>query len=150
MRGNRKRQIIIPFVIFWAALVGVSIFTLRGDHLTKEQIFALVENHQAQLTEIARSGELQAAEKPRGVQKIRQVDPVIDFYCGGAGMGSSTAYYGFYYSPDDVPDAVFCGTRFGLAADLHSDGEGFSLQREGNVYYTQKIAACFYYYEIHF
>ena len=70
--------------------------------------------------------------------------------CGGSGVGSETAYYGFYYCPGGLPDAVFCGTRFGTATDLQPEGEGFIIRAEDNHYYTQYIGGGFYYYEAHF
>ena len=150
MRGYKKHQFLTAILVFVVAVAGVCIFYLKDNSLTKTQIFALVENNQAQLAEIVRSDAPQAAKRPLGVRKIAVVDGTVDFFCGGNGKGSETGYYGFYYRADGMPDAVFCGTRFGAAADLQPEGEGFVIRIGENVYYTQPIGGGFYYYEAHF
>ena len=150
MRGYKKHQFLTAILVFVVVLVGVCYIYLKDNSLEKEQIFALVENNQVQLTEIACSETPQAAKRPLGVRKITVVDGTVDFYCGGKGMGSATAYYGFYYRADGMPDAVFCGARFGAAADLKPEGDGFGIRAEDNIYYTQAIGGGFYYYEAHF
>ena len=150
MRGYKKHQFLTAIVVFVVAMAGVCAFYLKDNSLTKEQIFALVENEQVRLTEIACSDAPQETKRPLGVRKITVVDGTVDFYCGGSGMGSESSYYGFYYAPDGEPDAVFCGTRFAAAGDLRPDGEGCAVQAEENTYYTQAIGGGFYYYEAHF
>ncbi len=150
MRGYKKHQFLTAIVVFAVAMVGVCIFYLKDNSLTKEQIFALVENNELLLTEIAQSDAPQAAKRPAGVQKIAVVDGTVDFYCGSSGRGSETVYYGFYYRADGMPDAVFCSARFGLAADLQAEGEGFVIRTEDRHYDTQPIGGGFYYYEAHF
>lgn len=150
MRGYKKHQFLTALVVFAVAIAGVCAFYLRDDNLTKEQIFTLVEANEPLLVEIAQSNAPQTAKRPAGVQKIAVVDGTVDFYCGGSGVGSETAYYGFYYCPGGLPDAVFCGTRFGTATDLQPEGEGFIIRAEDNHYYTQYIGGGFYYYEAHF
>lgn len=150
MRGYKKHQFLTAIVVFVIAVAGVCYFCLRDNNLTKEAIFAMVEQQQVQLTEMARSDAPQAFKRPQGVRKIAVVDGTVDFYCGGSGVGSETVYYGFYYRADSTPDAVFCGTRFGAAGDLQPAGEGFVIRTEDNLYYTQPIGGGFYYYEAHF
>ena len=133
--------------------IGVILFThTNSDHLSKREIFELVQNHHSVILLNIENQELHNVLSVDGIQEIDTVDGVIDFYCGGAGMGPSTSYYGFYYTADNSPAAIFAGTSFGDPAILREDGNGFSMQEEigDNHYHTEKILDGFYYYEAHF
>ena len=112
----------------------------------------MVQNHHSVILLNIENQELHNVLSVDGIQEIDTVDGVIDFYCGGAGMGPSTSYYGFYYTADNSPAAIFAGTSFGDPAILREDGNGFSMQEEvgDNHYYTEKILDGFYSYEAHF
>ena len=69
----------------------------------------------------------------------------VEFTCGGWGLGSSTSYYGFYYSP--AGPRAFQGTK----AELVPQNGGFAWQGEGDNHgFTREISQGFYYYEAHF
>ena len=86
------------------------------------------------------------------IREISRHDGGVSFFCGGSGFGSSTSYYGFYYSFDGAPKDYWCGTIFGSSELLKPDGVGFSIKysNDDNCYYTEKIMDNFYYYEAHF
>ena len=86
------------------------------------------------------------------IREISRHDGGVSFFCGGSGFGSSTSYYGFYYSFDGAPKDYWCGTSFGSSELLKPDGVGFSIKysNDDNCYYTEKIMDNFYYYEAHF
>ena len=149
MRGYKKHPFLTALVVFAVALAGVYAFYLDDDNLTKEQIFALVENQTAALEEIARSDAPEQWKRPAGVKKITPVGDTVDFSCGGTGRGEDTVYYGFYYSPSRAPDTVFRGTQLGSAVQLQPEGKGFSVQTGSTYYYTEEIIEGFYYYEAH-
>ena len=77
-------------------------------------------------------------------------DTVVDFSCGGAGIGSSTSYVGFYYTLDNDMTAVWCAPSF--ASLLMASGNGFEWHEPNgdNRYYTEHICGNFYYYEASF
>ena len=80
-----------------------------------------------------------------GIYKSDQND-YIDFAVD-EGFTSSSHYYGFYYSPKDVPLAAgFEDKR------LQEDGNGYRIQEPDNEdwYYTEKIIDNFYFYEDHY
>ena len=55
-------------------------------------------------------------------------------------------YYGFYYSPDDVPLA-FQNT----AVSLEETAEGWTWRAEGDNHgFTRRLSPCWYYFEAHF
>lgn len=69
----------------------------------------------------------------------------VEFSCGGWGLGPSSAYYGFYYSPQG-PKA-FQGAEVSL---VPQDG-GFAWQGEGDNHgFTRGLGDGFYYFEAHF
>ena len=79
-----------------------------------------------------------------------QSENYIDFSCGGAGVGSGTQYYGFFYSAEDNLTAWNGGA---CPADaLYAWGSGYKYtQTDGdNAYYVEKIAEHFFYYEARF
>lgn len=151
MRGNRKYQFLTALLVFAVAIAGVYVYHIRDEHLSQEQIYALVENNTAALEQIAQSEAPEQAKRPEGVKKIAVVDGTVDFGCGGSGTGEDTVYYGFYYSPNGTPDAVCCGVRFAAAKNLQAGGQGFVVQNgQGGQYYTQHIVGNFYYYKAEF
>lgn len=150
MRGKRKHQFVTALLVFAVAIVGVCYYYLRDDNLSREEIFALVEQRAAELESIAQSNVPTEMKGPEGVQRITVVDDVVDFYCGAGGVGADAVYYGFYYSPGGTADAVFCGTRFGETAQLQSEDGGFVIRDERRYYLTRQITGNFFYYEAHF
>ena len=74
----------------------------------------------------------------------------IDFYCGGKGIAPSSQDYGFYYTEDDLPKAIWCGVKYCDDSFLVEDGDGYSTDYQHNYYYTEKIRDNFYYYEARF
>jgi hypothetical protein len=62
---------------------------------------------------------------------------MVDFWCGGYGLGSSTSYSGFYYSPDDIP-LGFQGTAMDLVK--YDSGWKYKELDSDNQYYTEKIS----------
>ena len=120
------------------------------DRDEKEKIFVLVnKNYELLLSDIAEqdfSDTLDLSE----IESVDVVEEGIDFYCGGYGIAPSSHDYGFYYTKDDLPKAIWCGTMYCDTTLLKKDGEGYSTDYQHNRYYTEKIRDNFYYYEAHF
>ena len=148
VRFDKKHPFLTALAVFVVAILGVYVFSMQENHLTQEEIIALVEGDPQSLLVIARSEAPEAMTRPRGVQKITRIDTAVDFYCGSGGKEESAAYCGFYYRPDGGPDAVYCTARFGLAEELQPEGDGFVIRREDRTYYTRHITDGFYYYEV--
>lgn len=148
VRFDKKHPFLTALAVFVVAILGVYVFSMQENHLTQEEIIALVEGDPQSLLVIAQSEAPEAMTRPRGVRKITRIDTAVDFYCGSGGKEESAAYCGFYYRPDGAPDAVYCGARFGLAEELQPEGDGFVIRREDRTYYTRHITDGFYYYEV--
>ena len=146
-------SVMLVFCLLFLMAMAAAFFAfdaLLDDRADKEEIIAFVSENEAALLEAIEQGELSDYEKKGVVQKINAEEAVVDFFCGGAGIGSATSYVGFYYTPDDDMAAVWCAPS--SADSLTPSGEGFVWQEsEGdNFYYTEHICGHFYYYEASF
>lgn len=139
----------------WAAILGLcALLLLAGlraafwsDPLPRmEKQF---ERDLPQLTQAAQAlltGE--SAQIPRGWTGAELFGDVVCFDYGGGGFGSSTRYWGVTYVPGDYP-VGFQGTS--LTGAVRS-GEGWLwTEKQGdNRCYVQRLAPCWYYYDMEF
>ena len=79
---------------------------------------------------------------------VRQADlrgDFVEFTWGGWGLGSSTSYYGVYYSPSGPQPFQ------GAGVELIPQEDGWAWQGEGDNWgVTRQLTGDFYYYEAHF
>ncbi len=120
------------------------------DKDAKEEIFILVnENYELLLSDVVEQDFSDSLNLSR-IESVDIAEEGIDFYCGGFGIAPSSHDYGFYYTEDNLPKAIWCGTMYCDTDLLKKDGEGYSTDYQYNRYYTEKIRDNFYYYEAHF
>ncbi len=148
--GDVKKQ---TKVILSVVILAISVFVAKNiffDKSIKQQIFEIVnDNAQTIIGDI----EEQNFADSMGIEKIEEISILehgIDFYCGGKGIAPSSQDYGFYYTEDDLPKAIWCGVKYCDDSLLVEDGDGYSTDYQHNYYYTEKIRDNFYYYEAHF
>ena len=143
---------IAAIAIVGGILLFVWFNSLISDNLSKREIFDAVNDNYEIILEDIKENDFSDTKKIEGIQEIYVENGVADVYCGGKGMGSATSYYGFYYTPDDMPRDNWAGKHFGDTGNLKQDGKGFSIKYsdDDNYYYTEKIRDNFYYYEAHF
>lgn len=125
-------------------------FTACSKNLTEKQdIIALYQRNEDSFLQAANTGDYSAIERISGVQKVFISEDYVDIQCGGSGMGSSTHYYGIFYSVDDNLCAIDVA---GLKDKLVKQGGGYFYQEENgdNRYYVESLGDHFYYYEAHF
>lgn len=79
--------------------------------------------------------------KPQGEHMM------VDFYVTGLGIAPASTYYGFYYSPDDVP--LVYGNYDIVLTQCDKNTWEWSANGD-NKGVTKKIADCWYYYEASF
>jgi len=67
----------------------------------------------------------------------------VDFLCGAFGIGPDGVYFGFYYSPNDIP------MNIAYNQPLEKTKTGYIWDQEsGNCFfYTERIVMNYYYYE---
>lgn len=148
--------IITGLVLLQILLVFLFIFLvyLGSDHLNQQQIADLVSENRDRIEACIQAGETDQLKDWKGVKDITiEKNGCIGFYCGGDGFGPATSYFGFYYSPDDIPYDIEHMTYGGEL--LENKGgwiwqEYRGDQRGDNVFYTERICPCFFYYESHF
>lgn len=69
----------------------------------------------------------------------------MEFTCESWGLGSSTSYYGVYYSPSGPQPFQ------GAEVELAPQNGGYAWQGEGdNRGFTRPLGGDFYYFEAHF
>ena len=145
-----KKQTSIILSVVVLVIASFLVKNIFFDKSIKEQIFEIVnDNAQTILADI----EEQDFTDSMSVGKIEDVSVLeqgVDFYCGGKGIAPSSQDYGFYYTEDDLPKAIWCGVKYCDDSLLVEDGDGYSTDYQHNYYYTEKIRDNFYYYEAHF
>ena len=145
-----KKQTSIILSVVVLVIASFLVKNIFFDKSIKEQIFEIVnDNAQTILADI----EEQDFTDSMSVGKIEDVSVLeqgVDFYCGGKGIAPSSQDYGFYYTEDDLPKAIWCGVKYCDDSLLVEDGDGYSTDYQYNYYYTEKIRDNFYYYEAHF
>lgn len=134
-----------------AGSIMLAVLTVLGDDSAdQEHVFKFVRENEAELMEAIQRGDFSAFENQGIVKDIRAEKTVVDFSCGGGGIGSGTSYVGFYYTAEHDMAAVWCAP---LSADLLKPAaNGYQWQQKNgdNRYYTEHICGNFYYYEASF
>lgn len=120
------------------------------DSADKDDVFEFVCEQEETLLKAIEDGDFSAFENKGFIKSIDADETIVDFSCGGAGVGSGTSYVGFYYTPDNDMAAVWCAPS--SVGSLTPSGNGFEWQEPNgdNWYYTEHICGNFYYYEASF
>lgn len=145
--GNRKKRVVISVLIV-LVIIAVScilnvpankikiVLNIWGDEFKENSIQAL-ENESAKerMHGVILDGVFEESE-----------NEIVQYTVKAFGLPSAGAYYGFYYSPNDVPAAfqnVHC--------TLKEEGENhWSWSNDGASGITYKISENFYYYKAKF
>lgn len=145
--GNRKKRVVISVLIV-LVIIAVScilnvpankikiVLNIWGDEFKENSIQAL-ENESAKerMHGVIQDGVFEDSE-----------NEIVQYTVKAFGLPSAGAYYGFYYSPNDVPAAfqnVHC--------TLKEEGENhWSWSNDGVSGITYKISENFYYYKAKF
>lgn len=165
-RENRNLQIGIrkekPMKKWKKSFTIVTILILAGVVLKlctnpEIRIKNFVSKHESDLQEIAvdyLSGEkyilLGQEESYKGVKIEGLQDgehPIVKFFYSGKGIVPSGVYYGFYYSPDDMPVPVMDGDRL-LTSVSEDEWEWTGIGDNGGR--TKRIKPNWFYYEAWF
>ncbi len=136
--------------IFSIVIALIFICSLTGcnrEEKGKKDIFDLVEENYDAIVEACENKNADALYNIDGIKKVDIVDGYVLVYCKGSGIAPSSQDYGFYYSEENRPVAVFdryivCDTE-----DLSLDGSGYKyLDRDNNAFYTEHIEGNIYFY----
>lgn len=141
----RRRKAVWAAALVCLLLLGAA--ALRGDQ--RDRGARYIRRHQAELerfvAELAAGGERTYNGWP---VRYRPELGMAEFETGAFGLAPSSAYWGFYYSPEDIPLPVM-GTA---EMDYAPSGGGWRWEEpEGdNWAYTERLAEGWYWYEMHF
>lgn len=121
-----------------------------ADNADRDDIFEFVCEKEDELLQAIKAGDFSAFENKGIIKSVDADEEVVDFDCGGAGIGSGTFYVGFYYSYNNDMKAVWCAPP--SSESLLPCGKGFEWREPDgdNRYYTEHICGNFYYYEASF
>ena len=120
------------------------------DSADKDEIFDFVSENEGKLLKAIETGDYSAFENQGFVKDIDADETLVDFSCGGAGVGSGTSYVGFYYTSENDIAAVWCAPSSASALTPSENGFEWQEPNGDNRYYTEHICGNFYYYEASF
>ena len=115
------------------------------DRAAKEDIFAFVSDNEDALRKAIVDNDYTAFAEHEIIKDVYANERVVDFYCGGYGLGAESAYVGFCYIPDNNITAVPGMPVNG--ALIKPSGAGFVYEESDNRFYAEQICENFYYYE---
>lgn len=117
----------------------------------KQNIFNLVEKNYDAIVEACENKDVAALSAIDGIKEVDIVNGYVLVYCAGYGIAPSSQDYGFYYSRDNLPVAVFDGRILCRTAQLVEKGDGYEYIDSGyNVFYTEHIKGNIYFYSAFF
>ena len=120
------------------------------DRADKDEVLGFVSQNEEELLTAIETGDYSAFENQGFIKDIDADETVVDFPCGGAGVGSGTSYVGFYYTLENDMAAVWCAPSSASALTPSGNGFGWQEPNGDNRYYTEHICGNFYYYEASF
>ncbi|MEA4814297.1 MAG: hypothetical protein VB112_05285 [Oscillospiraceae bacterium] len=144
----KKRNKIIVAVL----LVILAIYAIKFISNPERRIKNFVNQNSEELVTVAEAylNSDTRTKTYKGVeveQVFRGDNDIVQFYYCGVGIVPASKYYGFYYSPDDVPTA-YQNTNYSLSAV--SDDEWEWSDGTDNGGRTKRIMKNWFYYEAWF
>ena len=128
-RGNHINKSVAIVSVLMSIVFLLASCSLSSGMSYKDDIINLFIKNEDEIISAVNSRNFDNIEKINGIQSIYVSDDYIDFSCGGSGFGSSTHYYGFFYS---VSDNLLAWNGGGWPAnELYECGQGFKYQQTG-------------------
>ena len=136
---------ILPLVMVLAILFSAA--GCRTQENIKKEIFNLVEKHYNKIVEACVNQDAEALSAIAGIKEVDIVDGYVLVYCQGYGIAPSSQEYGFYYSEENLPVAVFDGHTVCDSTEMVKEGNGYQYIDDGhNSFYTEQIKGNLYFY----
>ena len=145
MKRRRGSMIlVIVGLVALVAIVGVASMALDAQR----RIFSMVKQRQVVYEQAAHQlledGEVLEIEDIESMYVFEGEHSMVEFMVDGDGMIPPAQYYGFYYSPDDVP-LPFQNVKVPLTE--YKENEWEWTDEGDNRGITKKITECWYYFE---
>ena len=138
------------YTILLALCVAIFLLTACDGLNSRDAVVDMFRRNEERFLAAADQRDFVALEHLPGVQEVRVYKDRVEFDCGGAGFGSSTHYYGIFFSEAD--DLMAAGISCGSADRLRPDGAGYRYRQNGgdNEYYVEPLGNHYFYYEAHY
>lgn len=141
---RRIRGFIILGVLVIVAMIAAAAVVMDGER----RIFSMVERNaviyeQAAL-QLLEDGEIRDVEDIESMYAFSGEHEMVEFMVDDDGMIAPAQYYGFYYSPDDVPLAF---QNVNVPLTEYKENEWEWSEQGDNRGVTKKITECWYYFE---
>lgn len=133
-----------------ASMFFLILTAIGDDRADKDEIIDFVTLNEESLREAIENDDYYEFENQGFIKEIDADETVVDFYCGGAGMGPATAYVGFYYSQDNDMTAIWCAPPPNSILDSLGKGYEWMEPNGDNQYYVEQICDNFFYYEAYY
>ena len=145
MRRRRGSMILIVGVLITLVVI-VSVVRMSLD--AEGRIFTMVKNRKVVYEQAAHQlledGEVLDIEDIESIYVFTGEYNMVEFIVDGDGLIPPAQYYGFYYSPDDVP-LPFQNVKVPLTE--YKENEWEWTEEGDNHGITKKITDCWYYFE---
>lgn len=142
----KKAILLITILLVMLSFAGCQIQEIR-----KQNIFDLVEKNYGIITKACENKDAAALSAIDGIKEVDICGGYVLVYCAGYGIAPSSQDYGFYYSRDNLPVAVFDGQIICRTSQLTEKGNGYEYIDSGyNVFYTEHIKGNIYFYSASF
>lgn len=126
------------------------LISANNERADKDEIFRFVCENEEELLKAIENENFSQFENNGFIKSIKVNGDHVDFSCGGTGIGSATSYVGFYYSPNDELNAIWCAPPSAQLLTPNKNGFEWKETNGDNRYYTQHICGHFYYYKASF
>ena len=140
----------VPVLLFMLSLA----FSMVGCHnqqSARRDILALVEKNYETIVAACENKDVDTLYAIDGIDQVDIIDGYVLIFCEGYGIAPSSQYYGFYYSEENQPVAVFDGHILCDTTELIEEGKGYQYTDSGNnVFYTENMKGNLYFYSASF
>ena len=141
---KRGMLLIVGILAAVVVLVGAVRIALNAEN----KIFSMVEERRVVYEQAARQlledGEVREVEDIESMYVFVGKHNMVEFMIDEDGVIPPAQYYGFYYSPDDVPLAF---QNVDVTLNEYKENEWEWSEENDNHGITKKITECWYYFE---
>lgn len=143
---------IVLAILIITVPIGLLMLNSSISPMVREQkVFNLVKRNYEVILVACENQDAEALSAIDGIKEVDICDGYILVYCQGYGIAPSSQEYGFYYSRDDLPVAVFGGQIICRTGQMVEEGDGYQYLDSGyNSFYTERIKGNIYFYSASF
>lgn len=152
MKIFQRKQTAIFFILLTGLIIIVCVL-LSNNSTSKSAIISYVQNNKSDLETYVQNTYIDTDKNIyTDIYSTWDVSyypnsGMVEFLVSTEGLASSSKYYGFYYSPQNIP---MCYQEQNVELLENETGWQWSEPNGDNQYYTEKIADNWYWFEMDF